>query len=299
MSNIDLIIPERSSDIGNFMVGRLLPFREKRMVGPFIFIDHMRETRLGPDHYMDIDQHPHIGLSTLTFLLKGAVNHEDSIGTNQRIEPGSVNWMVAGRGVTHTERTPQDLRGGYEFDIHGFQIWVALPKELEDINPEFHHFDAAQLPAWTDGAASFRLVAGKGYGHESPLPVHSPLFMVDITTTEEYTLDTAGSLEGEIGICVVEGEIEACGQRIEAGNMLVSKVDNECALILKPGTHIILFGGMPLPEDRYIFWNFVSSDHDKIERAKAAWEAKTFPMMAHDDSYVPLPPKRPLPRQSS
>src|SRR5690606_16571634 len=154
MSNIGLIIEERTRDIGDFLVGRLLPFRKKRMVGPFIFIDHMGPEILGNGKYMDVGRHPHIGLSTLTFLLEGEIMHKDSIGTEQRIAPGSVNWMVAGRGVTHTERTPQDLRDK-TFTVHGYQIWVALPKNQEDIDPEFYHFDASELPQWQDGSASF------------------------------------------------------------------------------------------------------------------------------------------------
>lgn len=291
MSNIDLIIEERSSDIGDFLVGRLLPFREKRMVGPFIFIDHIVRTTLGPTHYMDIGQHPHIGLSTLTFLMDGAVLHEDSIGSSQRIEPGSVNWMVAGKGVTHTERTPPDMIGR-EFDVHGFQIWVALPKEQEDIDPEFHHFDAAALPQWTDGSASFMLVAGEGYGRQSPVPVHSELFMIDIKNTEEYELDTCGQLYGEIGICVIEGGVQACEHQVEKGHMLVSKLDGQCTMTLKPNSHIILFGGRPFPEERHIFWNFVSSDRAKIDEAKRKWADREFPMVPNDDSYIPLPPAR-------
>ena len=180
MSNIGMIIEERSRDIGDFLVGRLLPFRKKRMIGPFIFIDHMGPTRLGPKKYMDVDQHPHIGLSTLTFMLEGELMHEDSLGTQQLIRPGSVNWMTAGKGVSHTERTPEHLRNGKTFTAHGYQIWVALPKHLEDMEPEFHHIEATDLPKWKEGDAEFTLVAGEGYGRRSPVPVHSPLFMVEI-----------------------------------------------------------------------------------------------------------------------
>lgn len=289
MSNIGLIIEERSRDIGDFLVGRLIPFRKKRMIGPFIFIDHMGPTTLGPHSYMDVDQHPHIGLSTLTYMLEGAVMHEDSIGTKQRIEPGSVNWMVAGKGVSHTERTPADLRNGKQFVAHGYQIWVALPKALESIEPSFHHIAQDELPRWTDGTASFTLVAGEGYGQKSPVPVHSPLFMVEIKNTEAYDLNTKDYLKGEIGICIVEGAIEACGEIVEKGNIVVAKVEDTCHTLLKPNSHILLFGGAPFAEERYIHWNFVSSDKDKIEQAKAAWAAKTFPMMEDDSSYVPLP----------
>src|SRR5690606_9397770 len=289
MSNIGLIIEERSRDIGDFLVGRLIPFRKKRMIGPFIFIDHMGPTQLGPTKYMDVNQHPHMGLSTLTFMLEGEIIHEDGLGTQQRISPGSVNWMTAGKGVTHTERTPQDLRNGTVFTAHGYQIWVALPKELEDMEPQFHHIDGKDLPKWIDGDTEFTLIAGEGYGKKSPVPVHSALFMVEIKNKNEYTLNVNGNLKGEIGICIVEGGIEACGESVGEGNILVSKVEDTCNITLKPNTHLLLFGGEPFPEERFIYWNFVSSSQEKIDQAKKAWTDKTFPMMENDNIYVPLP----------
>jgi redox-sensitive bicupin YhaK (pirin superfamily) len=289
MSNIGLIIEERSRDIGDFLVGRLIPFRKKRMIGPFIFIDHMGPTILGPGKYMDVDQHPHIGLSTLTFMLEGEIVHQDSMGTSQRILPGAVNWMVAGKGVSHTERTPMELRNAGTFIAHGYQIWVALPKELEDMEPEFHHFEAKELPTWSDRGATFKLVAGKGYGKTSPVPVHSDLFMMEIKTRETYNLNTKDHLKGEIGLCIVEGSINACGQNVEKGHILVSKVEDTCSTVLAANSHILLFGGQAFPEERHIYWNFVSHDKRKIEAAKKAWANKTFPMMTNDTSYVPLP----------
>ncbi|WP_343486318.1 pirin family protein [Allomuricauda sp. d1] len=289
MSNMGLIIEERSRDIGDFLVGRLIPFRKKRMIGPFIFIDHMGPTELGPHKYMDVDQHPHIGLSTLTYLLEGELMHEDSMGTVQRIRPGSVNWMTAGKGVSHTERTPKDMRGGKTFTAHGYQIWVALPKELEEMEPEFHHIEAHELPQWQDGAATFTLVAGEGYGWKSPVPIHSPLFMVEIKTSDSYHLDVKGNLSGEIGICIVDGSIEACSETIDKGNILVSKVEDTCSITMQKDAHVLLFGGEPFEEERHIYWNFVSSSKEKIEIAKENWRDKTFPMMADDNTYVPLP----------
>lgn len=289
MSNIGMVIAERSRDIGDFLVGRLIPFRKKRMIGPFIFIDHMGPTQLGPKKYMDVDQHPHIGLSTLTFMLEGELMHEDSLGTQQLIKPGSVNWMTAGKGVSHTERTPEHLRNGKVFTAHGYQIWVALPKHLEDMEPEFHHIDAADLPKWQEGNTEFTLVAGEGYGRRSPVPVHSELFMVEIKNTEPFEFNANGNLKGEIGICIVEGSIDACGETVEKGNILVSKVEDTCHIKLRPNSHLLLFGGEPFAEERHIFWNFVSSSKEKIENAKTAWQNKTFPMMENDDTYVPLP----------
>ncbi|RDY61596.1 pirin family protein [Flagellimonas nanhaiensis] len=289
MSNLGMIIEERSRDIGDFIVGRLIPFRKKRMIGPFIFIDHMGPTQLGPTKYMDVDQHPHIGLSTLTFMLEGEILHQDSLGTYQPIKPGSVNWMTAGKGVTHTERTPGALRNGTTFTAHGYQIWVALPKELEEMEPEFHHIEGDKLPKWKDGETEFTLVAGEGYGKKSPVPTYSPLFMVEVKNVSQYALNVNGKLKGEIGICIVEGGLKACDEKVGKGNILVSKVEDTCKLELEPNTHLILFGGEPFPEERHIYWNFVSSSKDKIEAAKKAWKDKTFPMMKNDDTYVPLP----------
>lgn len=288
MSNTDLIIEERARDIGDFLVGRLLPFRKKRMVGPFIYIDHMGPVTL-QGKYADIDQHPHIGLSTLTFLLEGEMVHEDSIGSHQKIAPGAVNWMTAGRGVSHTERTPSELRTGAPLTMHGYQIWVALPKEKEDMEPQFHHIEAHELPSWKDGDLDFRLVAGKAYGRTSPVPVHSDLFMVEIKSEAGALLETGDNLFGEIGICIVSGSIQACEHHVEEGNMLVAKAQDSCNLTLNPNTHILIFGGTPFPEERFIDWNFVSSDRAKIEAAKAAWKEKSFPMMADDQSYIPYP----------
>lgn len=290
MSNTGLIIEERSRDIGDFLVGRLIPFRKKKMVGPFIFIDHMGPTVLGPDHYMDVDQHPHIGIATLTYLLEGKLTHEDSIGTYQVIQPGSVNWMVAGKGCTHTERTPQEARDSREiFTMHGYQIWVALPKDLEDMEPEFHHIEASALPNWTDRGATYTLIAGKAFNKTAPVPVHSDLFMMAVTTTDAHSFEAKGVVKGEIGICIVSGSITACDQTITEGNMLVSKIEDVCTIKMNANSHILLFGGEPFPEERHIFWNFVSHSKEKIERAKESWKATRFPKMSNDTTYVPLP----------
>ena len=275
MSNTGLIIAERSRDIGDFLVGRLLPFRKKRMVGPFIFIDHMGPNELGPDDYLDVDQHPHIGLSTLTYLIEGEIIHEDSIGTYQRIRPGSVNWMVAGKGVTHTERTPNDFRGENVFTMHGYQIWVALPKMLEHTQPAFHHIDAKLLPQWRENTATYKLIAGKGFGRTSPVPVHSDLFMIEIIAENDHKLDITGKLAGEVAVTLVSGKVEACGEIISEGNMLVSKTDEVCNLKLLKGAHVFLFGGKPFEEKRHIYWNFVATSTERIEEAKTDWKNHT------------------------
>lgn len=289
MSNRDLIIEERSRDIGDFLVGRLIPFRKKRMVGPFIFIDHMGPSTIKPGQYLDIGQHPHIGLSTLTYLFEGEIEHRDTLGTRQRVEPGGVGWMTAGKGIVHTERTPRDLRDGRNFTMHGYQIWVALPKDKEKMDPQFSYTEPNELPTWKDGDLQLKLVAGEGFGKKSPVPVFSNLFMIDVRSEKGAALNVSGKLKGEIGICIVEGYINACSERIEAGNMLVSKEEDICEITLGENTHVLLFGGEPFPEERHIFWNFVASEKETIELAKSDWESKSFPLLEDDESYIPLP----------
>ena len=284
-----MVIPERSRDIGDFLVGRLLPFRKKRMIGPFIFIDHMGPTRLGPDKYMDIGQHPHIGLSTLTYLFEGELEHRDGLGTRQRIRPGSVNWMTAGAGITHTERTPADLRQGNTFTMHGYQIWVALPREKEEIAPEFFHADASELPRWEQEGCEYTLLAGDALGYHSPVPVFSDLFLVEVKVSSAQTLEFGQKLKGEIGIILVEGSLKACDKDVDRGSILYSKPGEACRVSAEKGTHLLVFGGAPLPEKRWIDWNFVASSREAIQEARQAWKERSFPMMEDEDSYVPLP----------
>src|SRR6478752_3666121 len=179
MSNINLIIEERPRDVGNFMVGRLLPFRSKRMVGPFIFIDHMGPARMDQFHNIDIPPHPHIGLSTLTYLFEGSMMHRDSLGTSVEIKPGEVNWMTAGNGIVHSERTPEYLRTS-DKSMHGLQIWIALPKELEDMDPVFFHAGKHEIPTWEKDGVHYKLIAGEVLGKKSPVPVYSKLFMIEL-----------------------------------------------------------------------------------------------------------------------
>jgi redox-sensitive bicupin YhaK (pirin superfamily) len=287
MSNRSFIIEERSRDIGSFLVGRLLPFRKKRMVGPFIYIDHMGPSQVGPDHYMDIGPHPHIGLSTLTYLFEGEVMHRDSLGTEQRILPGAVNWMTAGKGIVHSERTPEDIRKA-SYTIHGYQIWVALPADLEQMEPYFYHADAESLPQWTEDGMNFILVAGEAFGFQSPVPVHSKLYMIDVRAQKDASWSPE-KLYGETAICIVEGSIETCGERLEKGHLLVAKPDEQCEIQIHAGSHLLIFGGEPFPEQRQIFWNFVASDEALINRAKEDWKDDRFPHIPGETDRIPLP----------
>ena len=289
MANNNLLVDERQRDIGNFLVGRLLPFRKKRQVGPFTFIDHMGPSPIGPGNYLDVDQHPHIGLSTLTYLLEGMVEHKDSTGVVQLIGPGDVGFMSSGKGVTHTERSPGFLRDGGTHTLHGYQVWVALPKEKEEMDPEFSFISAKDNPRWSVNGLDITLVAGKGYGKEAPLKVHSNLFMADIWASEKGDLEIEGELEGEIAVVVTQGVVFAGNELIKQGQMLVSKTEDTCGLRLQKGSRLLLFGGPPLPEERFMHWNFVSSSKERIEKAKSDWAQMKFPKVPGDNTYIPLP----------
>jgi redox-sensitive bicupin YhaK (pirin superfamily) len=288
MSNVDLIIEERPADIGNFLVGRLLPFRGKRMVGPFIFIDHMGPAELGPDQNMDIGPHPHIGLSTLTYLFDGTITHRDSLGTHMDISPGAVNWMTAGKGIVHSERTPEGLRGQPK-SLHGFQIWVALPDHLEEMEPEFHHTEASALPVWQEGDVAFKLITGDICGHRSPVPFHSPCYFLELKNENAATIELGDRLFGETALYVLDGGVKINGQEFGTKQLLVSKEPKLCTIELQPGSTVYIFGGEPFETERFIFWNFVSSDKERIEKAKSDWKAQLFPKVPNETGYIPLP----------
>lgn len=287
MSNVGLIIEERPSKIGNFLVGRLLPFRGKRSVGPFIFIDHMGPVAID-ETGLDIGPHPHIGLSTLTYLFEGEIAHRDSLGTKVDIRPGQVNWMTAGSGIVHSERTPKHLRGSGA-TLHGLQIWVALPKEFEEMEPSFYHADETDLPAWEADGLQFRLVAGQLKGHESPVPVYGSLFMLEIKSKEKTHVSIGSELFGEAGLYVLEGKIEGEGEVFGTKQILVAEDSRLCEFTMHENTTVYLFGGEPLPEERFMYWNFVATDRERIEAAKQRWRDRQFPAIEGEDDFVPLP----------
>jgi redox-sensitive bicupin YhaK (pirin superfamily) len=289
MTNNELLVNERQADLGNFMVGRLLPFRKKRQVGPFTFIDHMGPATLGNGKYVDVDQHPHIGLSTLTYLFAGEIEHKDSVGSHQIISPGDIGFMTAGSGVTHTERTPMARRNSENFNFHGYQIWVALPKEQEEMDPRFDFYPKEDVPIWQTDKLTLRLVAGNAFGKSAPLQGYSPMFMVDIYAKGETTLNLKDQLKGEVAFVIVKGEITLEGQTVKAGQMLISKTDEQCEICLDKGTQLLLFGGEPLSEEHYLLWNFVSHSKERLRQAKEDWQNKNFPKVPGDETYIPIP----------
>lgn len=291
MSNIQLIIEERAADIGNFLVGRLLPFRQKRAVGPFVFIDHMGPAKLSDHENLDVGPHPHIGLSTLTYLFEGAIMHRDSIGSVVEIQPGAVNWMTSGKGVVHSERTPEYLRHS-EKSLHGLQIWVALPKELEEIEPSFTHIEANEIPKWIENGVHYKLVAGEAFGKKSPVPVYSPLYFLEIKTKEASTISIGDQLFGESALYILEGSIKDGEEEFGPKQILIAKNTELCTFEMAENSTVYIFGGEAFPEERFIFWNFVSSRKERIEEAKKAWIEQDFPKIEGEHGFVPLPEPR-------
>jgi hypothetical protein len=288
MSNIKLIIEERPSNIGNFMVGRLLPFREKRMVGPFAFIDHMGPTCMSDYENLDVAPHPHIGLSTLTYLFEGSIMHRDSLGTEMEIKPGQINWMTAGKGIVHSERTPDYLRRSDKM-LHGLQIWVALPKELEEMEPSFFHVPEDQIPEWEADNIKFKLIAGEVLGKKSPVPVYSPLYLLELKSSTPQTVTIGDHLFGESALYILEGSIESEGTIFDPKQILIAKDTKLCTFNMAANTTIYIFGGEPFPEERIIYWNFVASNKELIEKAKEKWLAQTFDKVPGETEFVPLP----------
>lgn len=288
MSNIDFVFEEKAANIGGFLVGRLLPFRQKRNIGPFVFIDHMGPVLLDERNYIDVAPHPHIGLSTLTYLFDGAIMHRDSIGTEMMIKPGAVNWMTAGKGVTHSERTPTELIGTQQL-LHGLQIWVALPKELEECEPTFHHIEANQLPTWEENDVKYKLIAGEIFGYKSPVPVHSKLYLIEMIIDSPQKINFTNKLFGESGLYILSGEISHGGEKFTEKHILITKDAQLCQFEVTQPSRIYLFGGEPFSEPRNILWNFVSTSKERLNQAKEDWVNHRFPKVVNDDGYVPFP----------
>jgi len=285
---LDLVIEQRPRDIGGFEVGRVLPFAKRRMVGPFIFFDHMGPIDL-PANFprsLDVRPHPHIGLSTVTYLFAGEIMHRDSVGSEQAIRQGEVNWMTAGRGITHSERFERMRQSGGA--MHGIQAWVALPQADEESAPAFAHHGSADLPTHVERGLWARLIAGEAFGAKAAVKTHSPLFYV------HWALQAGAQAElpaqyAERAAFVVTGEVEVLGRRFAAGQMLVfAKRDPVRFTALSPAI-VMLLGGEPLGE-RFIEWNFVSSSKARIEQAKAEWRAGRMKLPDRDNQeFIPLP----------
>ncbi|MFA7413210.1 MAG: pirin family protein [Rhizobium sp.] len=283
-----LIIP-RSSDIGGFAVRRALPTARRRLVGPFIFFDRMGPAILKAGEALDVRPHPHIGLSTVTYLFDGEIKHRDSLGTELVIEPGDINLMTAGRGIVHSERTPENLRGN-PLSISGLQTWLALPDDKEEIDPAFAHTEKTAMPMFDTGGASGRVVIGSLGGLTSPVKVFSDTLYVDLTLAPGASFPFDASHE-ERAAYVLSGEAEIAGDLFSADQLLVFRPGDAITLCAgERGCHLMLFGGAAMPSKRHIWWNFVSSSRERIEKAKEEWRTGRFDIVPGDEEeFVPLP----------
>jgi redox-sensitive bicupin YhaK (pirin superfamily) len=284
-----LIDKSRLHDLGDgFTVRRMLPVLAARHVGPFVFYDHMGPADFAPGKGMDVRPHPHIGLATVTWLFEGSIRHRDSLGSLADITPGAVNWMTAGRGITHSERTPPDARRTGQ-RMHGIQVWVALPRDHEETAPEFHHHDADSLPRIRQSGAELVLIAGTAYGSASPVKVFAPMFFIEakLEAGAEIALPEE---HAERGVHVVDGQVSWGDLDIASAQMAVQAGPSAPIVKAKTRSRLMLFGGAPLDGERHLWWNFVSSSLERIEQAKADWVGQRFSKVAGDEEeFIPLP----------
>jgi redox-sensitive bicupin YhaK (pirin superfamily) len=282
------VIDARARDLGGFTVGRVLPSGARKLIGPFIFFDHMGPAAFPPGRGIDVRPHPHIGLATVTYLFEGEIVHRDSLGSHQPIRPGDVNWMTAGRGIAHSERTGAELRqSGARLD--GLQLWVALPLRHEETDPEFHHHPARDLPAIDVAGTRVRVLAGSAFGETSPVRTFSPLFYADAAIPGGRELPLPDEHE-ERAAYIVSGCVECGKERAERGRMLVFAPGAPATLRAASDARVALIGGAPIDGERHIFWNFVSSSRARIEQAKRDWREGRFPKVPGDEQeFIPLP----------
>jgi redox-sensitive bicupin YhaK (pirin superfamily) len=305
------VIPAAAREVDGFPVGRVLPAIGRRMIGPFAFFDHMGPATLAPGQGLDVRPHPHINLATVTYLFDGAITHRDTLGVHQVIRPGDINWMTAGRGIAHSERTPPEVRVTGSA-MHGIQLWVALPQAHEETEPEFHHHPGATLPSFEQAGVRVRVLVGAAYGQRSPVRVFSPMFYLEASWTAAAELEVpsgAGDVDPDEGdqpgapgsgvegayeraAYVAEGRVSCGGTVVEARNLIVFAPGTPATLRADGPARVLLLGGAPLDGPRTIWWNFVSSSRERIERAKADWREGRFGTIPGDEhEFIPLPEK--------
>jgi redox-sensitive bicupin YhaK (pirin superfamily) len=281
------ILPHTHDLGGGVTVRRVLPSPERRAVGPFVFMDHIGPITLSGTNPIDVRPHPHIGLATVTYLWEGRIEHRDSLGNTQLIEAGAVNWMTAGRGVVHSERSAARDRGR-EQRMHGLQLWVALPLEHEQDPPSFQHTAARELPQVSVGSGKLRVVAGGAYGERSPVPVLGDLFYVDAQVPRGERLRVPDNY-AQRAAYVIDGEMYAGGQPVRRGELTLFASNSKLDLNAAADSHVVLLGGAPLDAPRYLWWNYVASSEARIEEAKRAWIEKRYTMIDGDPEFIPLP----------
>jgi redox-sensitive bicupin YhaK (pirin superfamily) len=285
---VEQVVTPVTHDLGAFKVNRTLPSKQRTMVGPFIFVDEFGPARLPAGQGMDVRPHPHINLATVTYLFEGAIEHRDSIGSRQVIEPGAVNLMTAGSGIVHSERSPQDLRADGP-SLYGMQTWLALPDGREEVTPAFDHVGPDSLPLVEDDGASARVLMGTLWGATAATPQHSPTIYADIDLNGGGSLPIDAEAD-ERAVMLVGGEGELDGQALDLYSLFVLRPGHAARLSSASGGRLMLMGGQAFATRRYVFWNFVSSSRDRINQAKADWKALRFDLIPGDDQeYIPLP----------
>jgi len=277
---------------GGFRVSRLLPSLERQSVGPFVFFDHFGPVTVEPASNFDVRPHPHIGLATVTFLFDGAMMHRDSLGNAQRIEPGAINWMNAGRGIVHSERRPDDLRGT-RYVNHGLQLWVALPRAAEESEPSFVHTPADRLPLFTESGVGVRVLVGEAFGRRSPVATHAPTLYVALNFPVGGGALTVPPLAGQLAAYAVDADVAIDDRPLRRGVLAVLDADRPTRLGAAGAAHVVLIGGEPLDGRRHMWWNFVSSRKERIVAAADDWAAMRMGRVDGDAEFIPLPDKRP------
>jgi redox-sensitive bicupin YhaK (pirin superfamily) len=289
-SSIAALLKPHTKDLGGLQVQRLLPAFPDKMIGPFIFFDHFGPVDFAPGEGIDVRPHPHIGLATVTYLYEGAQMHRDSLGSVQRIEPGDVNWMTAGKGIVHSERTaPQDRATGHR--LHGLQTWVALPKSHEDVEPSFFHHSRDTLPARAERGVTMRVIAGKAFGLEAPVRTFSPIFYVAVDMEADSHLDVPPEHE-QRGVYVVAGDIRVGGDVVPAHHLAILTSASNVRIDAVSASRLVILGGAKMDGDRHIWWNFVASDRALIDAASERWRNQGFPAVPGESEFIPLPESR-------
>lgn len=286
-NSILMEIPPRLVSLGGPQVHRMIPYSKKRMVGPFIFFDYFPSVEFAAHDGMTVRPHPHIGLSTLSYLLEGSVLHHDSLGNKQLLTPGDVNWMTAGRGISHSERSPEESKKN-PHRLHLMQFWIALPLVHEDDEPSFSHHPQSSIPKFKVGDADVTLIAGKAFDKKSPVAVYSDLFFMDVRLEagQEFKFDPANQ---ELALYILQGTLQMGDKTIAPDDFVVLQQGSALHVTTKENTRFIVLGGEPLPEQRHIYWNYVSSSLEKIEIAKQQWRDGSFPQVPGEPDIIPLP----------
>lgn len=286
-SAFDAIILPALRDLGSFSVRRALPAPQRQRVGPFLFFDQFGPVILPPGHGVDVRPHPHIGLATLTWLFAGELQHRDSLGNDQVIRPGDVNWMTAGRGIVHSERSPASARSSAA-PLGGTQVWLALPLGKEEREPAFHHYPASVIPRISDHGIALALVVGSAFGASSPVLTDSETLFADLQLDAGSRLPVPAHIE-ERAVYVVEGRLSLAGEQFSAGTLVVLRPGTDIVLLAESRCHALLLGGAGLAGERYLYWNFVASSRERLEQAKADWREGRFASVPGDDEFIPLP----------